>query len=170
MVKDSNNRLVTAILKQIEAHRNGEQVDGSMIKSILDSMGELILFHHYCSKSGRPICRLTHPASPVALGLEDEQQHGKDNKTHTEVYREHFQKAFLTATENYYKAESEAFLAENSISDYLRLAEKRLKEEETRVNAYMHNQTAKPVCHCDNEREDGVTDQDSAQFIAHVEG
>jgi cullin 1 len=36
-------------------------------------------------------------------------------------------------------------LAENSISDYLRLAEKRLKEEETRVDAYMHSQTRKPV-------------------------
>jgi cullin 1 len=79
------------------------------------------------------------------LGLEDEQQHGKENKTHTEVYREHFQKPFLTATENYYKAESEAFLAENSISDYLRLAEKRLQEEENRVNLYMHSQTRNPV-------------------------
>jgi hypothetical protein len=39
MVKDNNNRLVTAILQQIEAHRNGEQIDGGMIKSILDSMG-----------------------------------------------------------------------------------------------------------------------------------
>jgi cullin 1 len=46
MVKDKNNRLVTAILKQIEAHRNGEQVDGGMIKSILDSMGELVIFHY----------------------------------------------------------------------------------------------------------------------------
>ena len=82
----------------------------------------------------------------VALGLEDEQQHGnKENKTHIEVYREHFQKPFLTATENYYKAESEGFLAENNISDYLRLAEKRLEEEENRVNLYMHSQTKQPV-------------------------
>ena len=40
MVKDNNNRLITALLKQIESHRNGEQVDGGMIKSIVDSMGE----------------------------------------------------------------------------------------------------------------------------------
>jgi hypothetical protein len=39
MVKDNNNRLITALLKQIESHRNGEQVDGGMIKSIVDSMG-----------------------------------------------------------------------------------------------------------------------------------
>ncbi|KAH8081415.1 Cullin-domain-containing protein [Filobasidium floriforme] len=120
MVKDNNNRLITALLKQIESHRNGEQVDGGMIKSIVDSM--------------------------VSLGLEDEQHHGgKDNKTHIEVYREHFQKPFLTATENYYKAESEGFLAENNISDYLRLAEKRLDEEENRVNLYMHSQTKQPL-------------------------
>jgi hypothetical protein len=82
----------------------------------------------------------------VNLGLEDEHHHGgKDNKTHIEVYREHFQKPFLTATENYYKAESEGFLAENNISDYLRLAEKRLEEEENRVNLYMHSQTKQPV-------------------------
>jgi hypothetical protein len=119
---------------------------------------------------GELICCRHYPFFLVALGLEEEQQHGKDNKTHTEVYREHFQKAFLTATENYYKAESEAFLAENSISDYLRLAEKRLKEEENRVDAYMHSQTRKPVrCH-GSECEVIVVDQDMVGFLAYGKG
>lgn len=52
MVKDNSNRLVTAILKQIEAHRNGEQVDGGMIKSILDSMGESTFFRFHSRKLG----------------------------------------------------------------------------------------------------------------------
>jgi cullin 1 len=124
-----------------------------MIKSIVDSMGACLDLAVFEKNRG---IEETHGATcfflartTVSLGLEDEQHHGgKDNKTHIEVYREHFQKPFLTATENYYKAESEGFLAENNISDYLRLAEKRLDEEENRVNLYMHSQTKQPVSRC----------------------
>lgn len=82
----------------------------------------------------------------VALGMEDE--HGnqnRDQKGHMDVYKEYFQKPFLKSTDNYYKTESEQFLAQNSISDYLRLAERRLNEEERRVDMYMHSQTRSPV-------------------------
>lgn len=131
------NRLIQALLKQIENDRNGEQVDGGMIKSIIDSL--------------------------VALGLEDESSYGSAAATGTSnnaststakspsstasspVYRDHFQKPFLQATETYYRAESEAFLADNSISDYLVLATRRLEQEERRVDLYMYYQTRGPL-------------------------
>jgi hypothetical protein len=60
MVKDNNNRLITALLKQIESHRNGEQVDGGMIKSIVDSMGACLDLAVFDKKRG---IKETHAAT-----------------------------------------------------------------------------------------------------------
>jgi cullin 1 len=62
-----------------------------------------------------------------------------------DLYRDKFQTHFLAATEAYYKKESEAFLAENSISDYLKKVEARLEEEARRVDLYLHHSTTKGV-------------------------
>jgi cullin 1 len=61
------------------------------------------------------------------------------------VYKEHFETPFIAATEKYYTEESEAFLAENSVSDYLKKAEDRLREEEDRVERYLNTNTRKTV-------------------------
>lgn len=37
---EKSNRMVQAVLKQIENHRNGEEVDSSMIKEIVNSLGK----------------------------------------------------------------------------------------------------------------------------------
>jgi len=65
------------------------------------------------------------------------------NKACLDVYKEHFENPFIEATEIYYRQESEAFLAANSVSDYLKRAEERLKEEEDRVERYLNTQTRK---------------------------
>lgn len=66
-----------------------------------------------------------------------------------DVYRNYFEKQFLEATEVYYKTESEKFITENSIPDYMKKAEVRLNEEENRVQMYLHPSTHKtliPIC------------------------
>jgi hypothetical protein len=35
-----NNKLVKAILQQIENHRNGEEVDTTLLKGVIDSFGK----------------------------------------------------------------------------------------------------------------------------------
>lgn len=59
------------------------------------------------------------------------------------MYREHFEVPFIAATEKYYKTESERFLTENSVSDYLKRAEERLREEEDRIERYLNANTRK---------------------------
>jgi len=110
------NRLIQAMLKQIENQRNGEEIDTTLIRKVVDSM--------------------------VALGLDDSETSHRSN---LEVYKEHFQGPFLAATEQFYRAESEAFVAENSISDYLKKAQARLVEEENRVERYLHSSTRKSL-------------------------
>ncbi|CAG8785076.1 5778_t:CDS:2, partial [Racocetra fulgida] len=70
----------------------------------------------------------------VALGLDD----ADSTKSTLDVYKEHFQKPFVEASEVYYKAESEKFVSENSVTEYMKKAEARLREEENRVKLYLH--------------------------------
>jgi cullin 1 len=51
----------------------------------------------------------------------------------------------LEATRAYYKAESQAFVANNSVSDYMRKAESRLDEESARIQLYLNSSTEKEV-------------------------
>ncbi|KAN0060623.1 ubiquitin ligase (cullin) of SCF [Thecaphora frezii] len=117
----SKARLGNAIMKQIEKQRNGETIDASLVKNVLDSF--------------------------VSLGLDE----ADTNRLNLEVYKQEFEKPFLEATELFYKAESDSFVAQNSVTDYMKKAEARLKEEEDRVELYLHNTTkAKLISCCDN--------------------
>ena len=78
--------------------RNGETIDQGLVKKVVDSF--------------------------VSLGLDE----SDINKVSYEVYKEHFESPFLEATEKYYRKESEQFLAENSVPDYMKKAEERLRD------------------------------------------
>ncbi|KAM0751648.1 Cullin-domain-containing protein [Meredithblackwellia eburnea MCA 4105] len=108
-----NTKLSTAVLKLIEKQRNGETIESDLIKKVIDSF--------------------------VALGL-DETDTSRQN---LEVYRDAFERPFLIATENFYKAESEMYISENSITEYMKKAEARLAEEENRIDMYLHASTRK---------------------------
>lgn len=114
-------RLVQALLKQIEKQRNGEVIEASLVKKVVDSL--------------------------VSLGLDETDT----NRQNLDVYRQEFEKPFIEATEVYYTAESDAFVSQNTATDYMKKAETRLKEEEDRVELYLHASTrTKLVPTCDN--------------------
>lgn len=114
-IQKKNNKLANGVLRLIEAQRNGETIDQSLVKKVVDSF--------------------------VSLGLDD----SDTNKASFDVYRTHFETPFINATEQYYTQESEAFLAENSVSAYMKKAEERLREEEDRVEIYLSSTTRKTV-------------------------
>lgn len=107
--------MASSILRLIESQRNGDTIDQGLVKKVVDSF--------------------------VSLGLDDTDT----NKACLDIYKEHFETPFIEATEKYYKQESESYLAENSVSDYLKKAEERLREEEDRVERYMNTQTRKAL-------------------------
>ena len=65
--------------------------------------------------------------------------------TSLEVYKANFEAPFIVATEKYYTAESDAFLQSNTVSDYLKMAEERLREEDYRVERYLSGTAHKIV-------------------------
>lgn len=81
----------------------------------------------------------------VSLGLDE----ADAQRSNLEVYKEHFQEHFIAATQAYYKAESTDFVANNSVSDYMKKAEDRLQEEADRVNLYLNDTTKKDVSRLD---------------------
>lgn len=114
-VQQENAKLADAVLRLITQQRNGEVIDQGLVKKIVDSF--------------------------VSLGLDN----ADPNKECLDIYKEHFESPFIDATEQYYKKESESFLAGNSVSDYLKKAEDRLREEEDRVERYLHTKTRKEL-------------------------
>lgn len=103
-----HEKVMAAVLKMVEKQRNGETIEHSQIKSIVDSF--------------------------VSLGLDE----ADSTKGTLDVYRFNFEKPFLEATKEFYQKESKQFVAENSIVEYMKKAEIRLDEEEERVKMYLH--------------------------------
>ncbi len=110
-----NKNVMAAVLKMVEKQRNGETIEQSQIKSIVDSF--------------------------VSLGLDETDS----TKSTLDVYRYHFEKPFIDSTTKYYENESNQFVAENSVIDYMKKAETRLEEEKNRVGLYLHQDIMNPL-------------------------
>ncbi|KAI7849620.1 Cullin [Circinella umbellata] len=110
-----HHNVIAAVLKLIERERNGETIETGLVKNIVESF--------------------------VSLGLDTTDS----TKSNLDVYREFFETPFINATEVYYTTESEKFISENSIPDYMKKADIRLQEEESRVQIYLHESTHKPL-------------------------
>ncbi|KAA8911597.1 hypothetical protein TRICI_003755 [Trichomonascus ciferrii] len=113
------NRIVDAILKQIEKQRNGEAITSVNIKQALQSF--------------------------VSLGLDE----NNTKKTSLAVYKQFFEQRFLDATRDYYTKESDYFLANHSVIEYIKKASQRIQEENGRIQMLLHpstETTLMPIC------------------------
>jgi cullin 1 len=60
-------------------------------------------------------------------------------------YRKHFEEPFITYTKNYYVKESNEFLQSHSVSEYMKLAENRIVQEESLSRVHLHENTTDPL-------------------------
>ena len=110
-----HEQVMAAVLKMVEKQRNGETIEQSQIKSVVESF--------------------------VSLGLDE----SDSTKSTLDVYRYYFEKPFLRATHNFYELESSQFTSENSVVEYMKKAEVRLEEEKNRVALYLHPDIMTPL-------------------------
>ena len=78
---NKNAKLAGAVLRMIEKQRNGENIDQTLVKKVVDSF--------------------------VSLGLDEQDT----NEQSLDMYKEHFEIPFITTAEKYYKTKLEAHSA-----------------------------------------------------------
>ncbi|XP_077539475.1 cullin 5 isoform X2 [Haemaphysalis longicornis] len=56
-----------------------------------------------------------------------------------QIYRENFERAYIDATRQFYRAQAPQFLEDNGVQNYMKYAEQKLKEEEQRAARYLES-------------------------------
>lgn len=107
--------LVKEILAQIELQRDNQVIDTKFLSTAIKSF--------------------------VLLGI-DVQDLKKPN---LHIYIDNFEKPFLESTRQFYAAESAEYLSSHNVVDYLRKAEQRINEEESRETLYLDEHSKKPL-------------------------
>lgn len=118
MYEKIKSLLTDAVLKLAIRDRNGESVDMTMIKGIVETF--------------------------VVMGIDEEDA----TRSSLNEYTKNFETPYIESMQEYYRAESDKFLAENPVTEYLKKAQKRLKEEEEKAEMYLHQHTREHVICC----------------------
>lgn len=116
-----DERISGAILKLIENERLDATIDTNLIMRVIDAYVHLGI------------------AEDVGLQVFTGGNQGLC------LYKVAFEEKFLDHTRDFYRRESNAFLSDNSVVDYMKKVEHRLCEEKRRVASYLHRSTEKTL-------------------------
>uniref|UniRef100_A0A2K6WKP1 CULLIN_2 domain-containing protein n=1 Tax=Onchocerca volvulus TaxID=6282 RepID=A0A2K6WKP1_ONCVO len=116
--------VTSAVLKLIERERNGEKISTKLISGVIQCYVELGVNE-----------------SDTSAGQASSSANHVDRLPKLRVYRDYFEKRFIADTESYFANEAAEFIAANSVTEYMKKVEIRLKEEKERCDLYLHEST-----------------------------
>ncbi|ODV91872.1 hypothetical protein CANCADRAFT_78572 [Tortispora caseinolytica NRRL Y-17796] len=111
MLFSCSKLLTDAALAMIRRDRDGEAISTPLLSGLIQSL--------------------------VALGIDGSDYSVSSHQPGLSVYEECFEGRFLEATAQYYKEESQRFIASHSVVQYMRKAESRIAEETKRLDEYL---------------------------------
>ncbi|XP_074103479.1 cullin-1-like [Cotesia typhae] len=124
IVGDNNLMIISAVLRVIEAERDGEQIDTCLLSEVVYSYLELGELDRYNSPDGSALS----------------------------FYEEAFEKYFLEDTMYYYRREVNYLSMDGCEIDYWTRTQQRLVQERDRAKLYLHESTEnKLITVCENE-------------------
>lgn len=119
--------LIKSLLQLIEKQRNGESIPVNLVKNIIKTYVSLGEEKNIRNDFGR------------------NEKITDDNSTFIKIYDVYFEEPFIKSSEQFYIAESQKFINENSIVDYMKKAKIRIDEENQRVDMYLSESSRVPL-------------------------
>lgn len=118
-----SKKVTNSVLKLIERERNGDSINTRLI-------------------SGAAECYVALGLNELDTSSSASKQPGTVKQEPTLlIYKEYFEAPFIDDTEHYYSRESNEFLRQNPITEYMKRVEIRLDEEKKRIRLYLNEAT-----------------------------
>lgn len=134
-----NKSLTPTILRLVYRDRRGDcKIDYELIKGVVESYVELGL-----EQENQFI--LNSNSTSITRKTAFQQQTAALEESNLKLYKELFEGEFLKDLDIFYKQESDSYLTNHSVIDYMQFAQKRLDEERKRVDGFMHTSSMQQV-------------------------
>lgn len=142
LVPQSNKR---SSLGATTAKGHGEFEDTSIVRKLMLDSWNASIFSSIKHRLQNSAMKLVHAErngeafdSLLVIGVRESYVNLCSNTTdRLQIYRENFEKAYLEATESFYRTKAPEFLELNGVQNYMIWADQKLREEEHRAAKYL---------------------------------
>ncbi|CAH1402829.1 unnamed protein product [Nezara viridula] len=138
-------QLETALAgKSMSANKKPQNEESIVRKLMLDSWNQSI-FNDIKQRLQDSAMKLVHAErngeafdSQLVIGVRESYVNLCSNpEDKLQIYRENFEKAYIDATESFYKMKAPQYLQANGVQNYMKYADAKLREEELRAQKYL---------------------------------
>lgn len=132
--------------KSAATQKKGQNDESIVRKLMLDSWNQSI-FSNIKHRLQNSAMKLVHAErngeafdSQLVIGVRESYVNLCSNsEDKLQIYRENFEKAYIEATEAFYRLKAPQYLESNGVQNYMRYADQKLKEEEQRASKYLES-------------------------------